>query len=170
MWSESGCLKYVEENLNYSAEGLRKTFPKYFPTLAIAQQYARKPQAIANKVYANRMGNGNEASGDGWRFKGRGLLQTTGKNNYLSYQNSGLCVGNLMAHTEWLCQKPGHTKSAMWFWMKNNINDIADQDRGERVSDGEAIVTRITKVVNGGTNGLSTRLFYYRRFRSEFGL
>ncbi len=168
VFHESGALKYVEENLNYSADGLLKTFPKYFNKSNVAD-YARKPQKIANRVYANRMGNGNEASGDGWKFKGRGLIQLTGRNNYKAYQNSGFCVGDLTAHPEWLTQKPGHTKSAMWFWYKTGLNSLADQDHGDGKI-GEDIVTRITIKVNGGINGLSSRLYYYRRFKGEFGL
>lgn len=166
---ESGNFKYVEENLNYSADGLRKTFPKYFPTSALALQYARQPQKIANRVYANRMGNGSESSGDGWKYRGRGFIQLTGKNQYKAYQNSGFCNGNLLAHPEWLCQKPGHTKSAMWYWHANNLNALADLDLGDGLI-GEDIVRKITKKINGGTNGLSNRLYLYRRFKKELGL
>ena len=168
VFHESGGLKYVEENLNYSAEGLLKTFPKYFNKANVGS-YARQPMKIANKVYANRMGNGNEASGDGWKFKGRGLIQLTGRSNYQAYQNSGFCNGNLMVHTEWLTQNPGHTKSAMWFWYKSGLNTIADLDHGDGKI-GEDVVEKITRKVNGGLNGLSSRLYYYRRFKREFGL
>lgn len=166
---ESGSFKLVEENLNYSADGLLKTWPSRF-TKATAAQYARKPEKIANKVYANRMGNGNEASGDGWKYRGRGFIQCTGKATYAAYQNSGFCVGNLLAHPEWLTKAPGHTKSAMWFWKVNGLNELADQDTGQRVIDGEAVVTMITKKVNGGVNGLSNRKLLYRKLRREFGL
>ena len=156
-----------EENLNYSTEGLMKTWPSRF-TKEKALEYARKPQKIANYVYANRMGNGSEASGDGWKYKGRGAIMITGKDNYKAYQNSGYCVGDLLSHPEWLAQKPGAYKSAMWFWMKNGLNEIADLDDGGRI--GEELVTRITKKINGGVNGLAQRKLLYRKFKKEFGL
>lgn len=156
---ESGNLKYVEENLNYSAEGLLKTFPKYF-NRANVNDYARKPEKIANRVYANRMGNGSEASGDGWRYRGRGFIQCTGKETYQAYQKSGFCVGNLVAHPEWLTKSPGCTKSAMWFWWKKGCNELAD------TGDNEAVTRRI----NGGLNGLANRNFLLRRLKREFGI
>lgn len=164
---ESGQLSNVVENLNYSSDGLMKTWPSRFDRQK-ATEYARKPEKIANYVYANRNGNGNEASGDGWRYKGRGFIQITFKGNYQAYQTSGFCNGNLMAHPEWLENSPGNTKSAMWFWWRNNLSSIADCDDGG--SAGEDIVKRITKKVNGGYNGLSNRLYYYRRFKKEFGV
>ena len=167
LMEESGAFARVEENLNYSAQGLLSTWPTRFNATTVAQ-YARQPQRIANKVYANRLGNGSEASGDGWNFRGRGLLQITGRANYQAYAKSGFCVGDLMSHPEWLTKSPGHTKSAMWFWSKNGLNAIADQDDGMR--DGETVVTLITRRVNGGTNGLARRKYYYRKLRKEFGL
>ena len=125
-----------------------RTWPSRF-TRQKALEYARKPEKIANYVYANRMGNGSEASGDGWKYKGRGAIMITGKSQYLAYQNSGFCVGNLLAHPEWLAQKPGAYKSAMWFWLKTGLNQIADKDTCQRVLDGEAIVKQITLKVNG---------------------
>ena len=149
---ESNELRHMEENLNYSAEGLLKTFPKYF-TKEQAQVYARHPEKIANRVYANRMGNGNEESGDGWKFRGRGAIQLSGKNNYQDYANSEFCVGNLMAHPEWLAKSPGCFKSAMFFWWKNNLNELADRDDG----------IAVTKRINGGILGLAQRLYYTRK-------
>ena len=166
--TESGAFKFTEENLNYSADGLMKTWPTRFKTREFASRYARQPEKIANYVYANRMGNGNEASGDGWRYKGRGFIMITGRDGYQSYAGSEFCVGDLMSHPEWLAKSPGCTKSAMWYWWKNNLSDIADRDDGGAI--GEEIVTQITKKVNGGYIGLQTRLFYYRRFRKEFGI
>ena len=93
---ESGEFRYVEENLNYSADRLMVVFPKYFKDKATAQRYARHPEMIANRVYANRMGNGDEASGDGWKYRGRGYIQLTGKQNYLAYETSGFCNGFLL--------------------------------------------------------------------------
>ena len=156
---ESGEFKSMEENLNYSADGLLRVFPKYF-TKETAAQYARKPEKIANKVYANRMGNGNEASGDGWRFKGRGAIGTTGRDNYKAYADSEFCVGDLMSHPEWLAQSPGCFKSAMYFWWKNGLNQIADTDD----------VVKVTKRVNGGTNGLAQRQYYYRMAKRVMGI
>ena len=156
---ESGEFKSMEENLNYSADGLLRVFPKYF-TKETAAQYARKPEKIANKVYANRMGNGDEASGDGWRFKGRGAIGTTGRDNYKAYADSEFCVGDLMNHPEWLAQSPGCFKSAMYFWWKNGLNQIADTDD----------VVKVTKRVNGGTNGLAQRQYYYRMAKRVMGI
>lgn len=152
-------LKTFEENLNYSEKGLLKVFPKYF-NATTAKQYARKPEKIANRVYANRMGNGNEASGDGWKYKGRGAIGLTGRSNYLAYSTSGFCVGDIMAHPEWLAKSPGCYKSAMWFWWKNGLNTIADT--GD--------VNAVTKRVNGGYNGLDYRKKYLTRAKEELGI
>lgn len=155
---ESVELSAMTENLNYSADGLRKTFPKYFPTTEEAMKYARKPEKIANRVYANRVGNGNEDSGDGWKYRGRGLIQLTGRSNYQAYQDSGYCIGDLMGHTEWLESYPGALKSAMWFWHKNDLNKWADMDNIEKV----------TKTINGGLHGLAKRSNYVRLAKRVF--
>lgn len=152
-------LKAFEENLNYSEKGLLKVFPKYF-NAATAKQYSRKPEKIANRVYANRMGNGNEASGDGWKYKGRGAIGLTGRSNYLAYSTSGFCIGDLIAHPEWLAKSPGCYKSAMWFWWKNGLNAIADT--GD--------VNAVTKRVNGGYNGLDSRKKYLVRAKEALGI
>lgn len=157
---ESANLNAMSENLNYSADGLRKTFPKYFKTAEDAAAYARKPQQIANRVYANRNGNGNEASGDGWRYRGRGLMQLTFKANYKSYGDSDLCIGNPVTNPDIISKFPEAYKSAMWFFEKNGLNQLADK------GDFEGIVKRI----NGGTNGLANRMYLWRKFRKEFGL
>ena len=125
-------------------------------------------EIASGKQYEGRKDLGNVGPGDGQRFKGRGFIQITGRANYQAYQNSGFCVGNLMAHPEWLSKSPGHTKSAMWFWWKNGLSAIADHDDGGKI--GEDVCKRITKKVNGGNNGLAQRLYYYRRFKKEFGL
>ena len=164
---ESGELKYVEENLNYSAQNLRKVFGKYFKTDADAAAYARKPQQIANRVYANRMGNGNEASGDGWKYRGRGVIQLTGRSNYLNYKVSDLCIGDPVTNPDALAKFPEAYKSAMWFWNANHLNELADLDNGQNTDD---VCTKITKVINGGTNGLAQRLYYLRKFKREFGI
>ena len=166
---EASELNAIEENLNYSAEGLLRTFPKYFKTSAEAAAYARKPMQIANRVYANRMGNGDEKSGDGWKYKGRGIIMLTGKSNYKAYQNSGYCVGDLLSHPEWLAQYPGALKSAMWFWKANNLNSLADRDDGSKIT-GDDITKLITKRINGGILGLAQRQYYVRTAKRVFGI
>ena len=142
---ESGHLKYNAENLNYSASALQSVFKKYFPNETIANEYARKPEKIANKVYANRMGNGSEASGDGWKYRGRGLIQLTGKNNYTSC-GKDLEV-DLVNNPDLLLVPEYALKSACWFWNKNNLNQSADNDD----------INTITRKINGGINGLADR-------------
>ena len=152
---ESGNFRLVKENLNYSAKGLNGIFKKYFPTLESALPYERKPEKIANKVYANRMGNGDEASGDGAKHCGRGFIQLTGKTNYQTFFKSiGLPVDsdpNLVA-----TQYP--LFSAAWFWNKNGLNKISDQGSTDLV------VTQNTKKVNGGTIGLDDRIKHFKEF------
>lgn len=157
---ESAYLKSTEENLNYSADGLLKVFPKYFKTRADAESYARQPQKIANRVYANRMGNGNEASGDGWKYRGRGYIMLTGKFNYELFSKYDLCTKDVIKDSDSVAKYPLNQVAAMWFWEKNNLNEIADTED----------VDKATKVINGGTNGLSDRKLLYRRFAKEFGI
>lgn len=159
LFHESGDLKYCEENLNYSAQGLLTTFPKYFNS-EDAKSYAKHPVMIANRVYANRMGNGDEASGDGWKYRGRGYIQTTGRKNYENYRDSEFCVGNPVTHPDLLSKAPGNLKSALFFWWKNGCNELADKD------DCDAL----TKRINGGLNGIANRKFLLRRFKKEFGI
>lgn len=163
---ESNYLKATEENLNYSADGLLKTFPKYF-NADTAKAYARNPQKIANKVYANRMGNGNEASGDGWKYRGRAYIQLTGKSNYQAFSKYDLCTANVLNDPDSVGKvSKGYDKyylaqlASMWFWEKNKINDAADRED----------VQKATKIINGGTNGLSNRQLLYRRFCKELGV
>ena len=149
---ESGGFTALEENLNYKAATLRKIFPKYFPTDEIANQFASLPnkqQAIANKVYANRMGNGDEASGDGFKYKGRGLIQLTGKDNYTFFAGSlGI---SLEEAAEYMHTFEGAAQSACWFWENNNLNQWAD--KGD--------ILTLTKRINGGTIGLEDRIKHY---------
>ena len=149
---ESGGFTALKENLNYKAVTLRKIFPKYFPTDEIANHYASLPnkqEAIANKVYANRMGNGPEESGDGFRYCGRGLIQLTGKENYTWFAASiGVSVEEA---AEYLQTFEGAAQSACWFWETNKLNQYADN--GD-------IVT-LTKRINGGTIGLDDRIKHY---------
>jgi putative chitinase len=146
---ESGGFNFVKENLNYSAKGLMTTFKKYFPNEAIAKQYERQPEKIANRVYANRMSNGDEASGDGYKFCGRGLIQLTGRANYTKFaQDLGISLDETVAYLE---TPEGAVSSAGWFWDNNNLNQWCDKDD---------FVT-LTKRINGGTIGLEDRKHHY---------
>ena len=147
---ESGKYKFLVENLNYSDKGLLKTFPKYFNESNV-MEYARKPEAIANRVYANRMGNGDEASGDGWKYCGRGLIQLTGKNNYQAFADSEQM--DIEELPNYLTTYVGAVRSALWFWNKNNLNVTADA--------GDLVM--MTKKINGGTHGLAERTAEYKR-------
>jgi putative chitinase len=155
---ESGNFKVFSENLNYSADGLTKIFKKYFSTLVDAQPYARKPEKIANKVYANRMGNGPENSGDGWKYRGRGPIQLTGKDNYTAFSQA-LSRPDVLTNPDVVAGELAF-ESALWFFSKNNLFAIAD--RG--VTD--AIITQITKKVNGGTHGLDDRINKTKQYAS----
>lgn len=146
---ESGGFRLLKENLNYKAASLRRVFGKYFKDDAIAAQYANKPEMIANRVYGNRMGNGPEESGDGFRYCGRGLIQLTGKENYQSFADS--IETPLEDIPEYLATFEGAVQSACWFWENNNLNQWAD--KGD-------IVT-MTKRINGGTIGLEDRKKHY---------
>lgn len=146
---ESGGFNFVKENLNYSAKGLMGTFKKYFPDESTAKAYERQPEKIANRVYANRMSNGDEASGDGYRFCGRGLIQLTGRANYTKFANDlGISLEETVAYLE---TPAGAVSSAGWFWDNNNLNQYCDSDD---------FVT-LTKRINGGTIGLEDRQHHY---------
>ena len=145
---ESGNFKLVRENLNYSADGLRKIFPKYFPTIEVANKYARQPEKIANRVYANRMGNGDEASGDGWKYKGAGFVQLTGKDNYASFDK--FVDDDILANPDLVATKYP-LMSAAFFFHKNKLWDICDKGHTHDV------VVAVTKRVNGGVHGLDER-------------
>jgi putative chitinase len=146
---ESGGFTALKENLNYRAVTLRKVFPKYFPNDDLANAYAGKQEMIANKVYANRMGNGDEASGDGFRYCGRGLIQLTGKSNYQAFADS--LEMNVEDVPEYLQSFEGAAQSACWFWESNNLNRFADT--GD--------IKGMTKVINGGYIGLDDRIKHY---------
>ncbi len=153
---ESGGFKAFSENLNYGAKGLTGIFRKYFPTDALARQYERQPMKIANRVYANRMGNGDEASGDGWKFRGRGALQLTGKSNYQAFadyigrpdvmDNPDLVAGELCF------------ESALWFFDRNKLWSICDQGIND------AAIVQLTKRINGGTHGLDDRRIKTKKY------
>jgi putative chitinase len=168
LYCESGALKATSENMNYSAQRLMQVWPSRFKSLAMAEQYAHNPQKLANLVYANRMGNGNEASGDGWKYRGRGFIGLTGKEQYEKFNRYDLCTEDVLLNPDKVAEYPLNLVSALWFWECNKLNDIADLDDGGKI--GESIVERITKKVNGGYTGLSERKFYYRRFKREFGI
>jgi len=146
---ESAGFKFLQENLNYRAESLAKTFKKYFPTVEAALPYARNPEKIANRVYANRMGNGDEASGDGYKYRGRGLIQLTGYENYAFF--AGSMEIDIDEAVEYLGTFEGAVQSACWFWETNNLNTWADK---------KDILT-LTKKINGGTIGLEDRKKHY---------
>lgn len=149
---ESGGFMVLKENLNYKAPSLRKLFSKYFPTDALAEQYASRPnrqEAIANRIYASRMGNGDEASGDGFRYCGRGLIQLTGKSNYQNFADSlEMRVEDVPAY---LATFEGAAQSACWFWETNRLNRFADA--GD--------IKGLTKAINGGFIGLEDRIKHY---------
>ena len=154
---ESGGFMILKENLNYKAPSLRKLFSKYFPTDELAQQYASKPnkqEAIANRIYASRMGNGDESSGDGFRFCGRGLIQLTGRSNYQNFADSIEVDGKPLAINdvpEYLATFEGAAQSACWFWETNRLNRFADADD----------IKGLTKAINGGYIGLEDREHHY---------
>ena len=152
---ESGGFRAVQENLNYSAKGLCGIFRKYFPSVTVAMQYERKPEKIANKVYANRMGNGNEASGDGWKHRGRGYIQLTGKENYKAFDAT--VPEDILANPDLVATKYA-LASAAFFFKKNGLWAICD--RGADM----ATVTAVTKRVNGGTIGLADRQKHFNEF------
>ena len=146
---ESGGFRAIKENLNYKAESLCKVWPRLFPNIDIARQYAMQPERIANRAYGNRMGNGPEESGDGWKFCGRGLIQLTGKDNYTRYAAS--TEQTLDEASEHLTTFEGCVQSAAWFWEANNLNQYADS--GD--------ILTMTKRINGGTLGLEDRQKHY---------
>ena len=154
---ESGGFVFLKENLNYKAASLRKVFPKYFPDDAIAAAYANKPEKIANRVYANRMGNGPEESGDGFKYCGRGLIQLTGKDNYTFFAAS--IDVPVEEASEYLQTFEGAVQSACFFWDQNNLNQWAD--KGD--------ILTLTKRINGGTIGLEDRIKHYEHALHIFG-
>lgn len=143
---ESGGFAVLKENLNYKQEALCKVWPKRFPSIDDAEPYHKQPEKIANKVYASRMGNGDEASGDGWKYRGRGLIQLTGHDNYKA---CGEALGvDLLANPDLVSTPQYAALSAGWFWDKNHLNKYAD----------ESDVQGLTKKINGGTHGIEDRV------------
>ncbi len=155
---ESGNFKFLKENLKYRAASLVKVWPKHFPNMDIANQYAGNEEKIANRAYANRMGNGPEESGDGWRFCGRGLIQLTGRNNYQNFADSiETDINDIPAY---LATFEGAVQSACWFWETNKLNQWAD--KGDMLT--------LTKRINGGTLGLDDRIKHYQHALHVMGL
>jgi putative chitinase len=152
---ESGGWKATSENLNYSSKGLMGIFKKYFPTLALAEQYARKPIAIASRVYGGRMGNGAEATQDGFKFRGRGYIQLTGKDNYSSFDK--FVPEEILANPDLVATKYP-LMSAAWFFNKNGLWSICDKGADQ------GTVTAVTKRVNGGTIGLPDRIKHFNEY------
>lgn len=164
---ESGLFSITVENLNYSATALGSVFKKYFPTTALQQQYARKPEAIANRAYANRMGNGAETSGDGWKYRGRGYFQLTGKNNYRAYSQDTYGDARMVDTPDLLSRPVDAMKSAIWYWKNNNLNTWADKDD----------VLAVSRAVNLGNanssatpNGLDDRKKYLAKAKKLLGI
>jgi putative chitinase len=155
MGHESGDLRHVVENLNYSADALLRTWPRHFPTRAIANSYARQPQRIANRAYASRMGNGPESSGDGWKFRGRGLIQITGKSNYADASMALYGDLVLLDEPEILQEFDGAVRSACWYWNSRRLNLLSDAENTREV----------TRLINGGFHGLDDRMNRYARIK-----
>jgi len=154
---ESMGFKVLSENLYYSADALLRVFPGYFNPDQ-AKQYAKNPEKIASRVYGGRMGNGPEETKEGYKFRGRGLIQLTGKNNYTKFAEScGLTIDEAVTY---LTTRPGAIESACWYWDTNNLNALAD--RGDMIT--------LTKRINGGTNGLSDRVKHYNHALQVFGV
>jgi putative chitinase len=153
---ESGGFKAVSENLNYGAAGLQSIFKKYF-TAESAKEFERKPEKIANIVYANRMGNGPQASGEGYKFRGRGYIQLTGKDNYAAFDKT--VEDDILANPDLIATKYP-LLSAAWFFHKNGLHKIADEGATD------AVVTKVTKRVNGGTIGLPDRIKHFNEYNN----
>jgi putative chitinase len=153
---ETGGFMASVENLNYSAQGLLRTFAKYFPTNALATMYARKPEMIANRVYASRMGNGNEASGDGWKYRGRGAIQLTGKNNYQAFANY-VKDQSIMDNPDLVATKY-FFKSADFFFDNNKLWDICRNDISDKT------IQALTRRINGGFKGLEDRIVQTKKY------
>lgn len=158
---ESGNFVALKENLNYKWETLLRLFPKYFPTDEMAKDYASRPNkqaAIANRIYAGRMGNGDESSGDGFRYCGRGLIQLTGRSNYQAFADS--LEMDINDVPEYLATFEGAAQSACWFWETNGLNKFADADD----------ILNMTKRINGGTIGLQDRIKHYKHALHVLGV
>jgi putative chitinase len=162
---ESNEFRSITENLNYSVAGLMNSWPKRFPTAAIAQQYARNPEKLANFVYALRLGNGDAESGDGWRYRGRGLIQLTGRGNYRA---AGTALGvALEDNPDQLAQPDAAALSAAWFWKSHGLNELADD--ANPANDDEDFES-ISIKINGGRAGMDSRKAYWAKAKSALGI
>lgn len=160
---ESGQLMRLSENLNYSAKRLMQVWPNRFPTMEKAQQYERNPEKLAGYVYAKRIGNGDESSGDGWRYRGRGIIQLTGRGNYRAAAQG---IGLPLEEQPDLLVHPGPAAlSAAWFWKSHGLNELADDQNDD--NDTEDFKT-ITKRINGGTVGLNERMAFWEKAKRVF--
>lgn len=155
---ESGNYNEIEENLNYSAKGLSETFSSYFKDGINVDDYANQPQKIANLVYSNRMGNGDASSNDGWNYRGRGILQVTGKSNYNLCSIALYGDNRLLATPELLLSQEGAVASACWYWQTHNLNTFSDTGN----------INEVTRLINGGYNGLADRQEKYTKAISLF--
>lgn len=154
---ESADLKYKEENLSYSDKGLKITFGKYYKDDELAKKHAYKPQLIGSRVYANRMGNGSEESRDGYRYRGRGYIQLTGKDNYTAFaRDNNMSIDETI---EYLTTDKGAMESALWYWDSRDINKYCDNDD----------ISAMSKAVNGGMNGYEDRKHRYNQYKAIFG-
>jgi putative chitinase len=154
---ESGGFKHTNENLNYSADGLKKIFPKYFAQAGLAESYARQPEKIASRVYGGRMGNGDESTKEGFKFRGRGYIQLTGKSNYTEFDK--FVDDDILGNPDLVATKYP-LLSAAWFFHKNGLNAISDKGADD------STVTSVTKRVNGGTIGLPDRIKHFKEYYS----
>lgn len=163
---ESGELRQVQESLGYSAQRLHVVWPKHFPSLELAEAYSHNPQKLADHVYANRMGNGDEASGDGWNYRGRGLIQLTGRAGYERFsRDMGI---DAVSNPDLLQEPSGAALAAAWFWRSHGLNELADQTGGD--GDDDRHYVDITRRINGGTAGLQQRRDYWLRARHALGV
>jgi len=163
---ESGDMKRLEENLNYSAKRLLEVFPKYFDSYEIALSYANKPKMIASRVYANRMGNGDEASGDGYKYRGRGLIQLTGKTNYVAFDRFLNADGEIISNPDLVAKNKEYAVlTAFFYWDNRRLNNLIDKDVNQYFTCKE-----ITKRINGGYNGLDDRWQRFKIIYSKINL
>ncbi len=163
---ESSNMKVIEENLNYSAKRLLQVFPKYFKTFDEAKMYEYRPEKIANRVYANRMGNGDEASGDGYKYRGRGLIMLTGKSNYMNF-SKWLGIGDMLVKKPDLIleNKEYTVLTAFYYWTTRNLNNLITENKEQF-----DVCKKITKVINGGYNGLNDRWQRFQKIYSKINL
>jgi putative chitinase len=162
---ESGQCRFIEERLSYSAGALMRTWPKRFPAFEIASQYERNPEKLANFVYANRLGNGPPESRDGFRYRGRGLIQVTGRSNYTAV--SAALKVDFVSRPELMVEPRYAAQSAGWFWQTRGLNELADDKSDD---DDDEDFRQITRVINGGLNGLAERLAFWAVARKALGM